>query len=248
MFLYAFRFVLISGASVALLVLSIACLTRVNPDTNNAPPVNVEHTIEAAVAATITARPSPTSVLMPVPVTMPVPSQTPGSTPIPKPTATITVLVPTIIPTVTPTPPPPPLEVTFRRIFGSSDEAPPQFQVELKNLTERVIEEFRLEICPVDRSGQPVADQNSGEQCFVVSGDNIFQPANARPPTGYEQVQEGLYEKNVNGETLQWGVSHYPSWVGTGYESASRAIATLTYARFEDGEVWQRAAEVGPAA
>ncbi len=247
MFLYAFRIVLISSASVALLVLSMACLTRVNPDPISAPMVNVEHTIEAAVAATITARPSPTPVLVPFPVTIPAPSQTPRPTAIPRPTATTTVPVPTIMPTVTPIPTPPPLAVTFRRIFGGPDEAPPQFQVELKNLTERVIEEFRLEICPFERSGQPVVDQSSGEECFVVSGDNIFQPANARPPTGYEQVLEGLYEKNENGEILQWGVSHYPSWVGTGYESASRAEATLTYARFEDGEVWERAAAVRPA-
>ena len=247
MFLYAFRLVLISGASVALLVLSMACLKRVNPVPDSVPSVHVEQTIEAAVAATIAARPSPTPVLMPVPVTVPAPRQPPEPAGIPKHIATITITVPTIIPTATPIPTPPPLEVTFRRIFSGADEAPPQFQVKLKNLTERVIEEFRLEICPVDRSGKPVADQESGEDCFVVSGDSIFQPANARPPTGYEQIQEGLYEKNENGETLRWGVSHYPSWVGTGFESASRADATLTYARFEDGEVWEQAPATEPA-
>ena len=73
MFLYAFRLVLISGASVALLVLSMACLKRVNPVPDSVPLVNVEQTIEAAVAATIAARPSPTPVLIPVPVTVPYP-------------------------------------------------------------------------------------------------------------------------------------------------------------------------------
>ena len=96
-----------------------------------------------------------------------------------------------------------------------------------------------MEICPQGLSGQTIVDPDSGRSCFVVSDESVFQPANARPPTGYVEVSDGLYEKTENGETLLWATTRYPSWVGTGFEAASQAEVSLTYARFEGGEIWE---------
>lgn len=97
---------------------------------------------------------------------------------------------------------------------------------------------YRLEICPKGVIN-PIIDPSSGKACFVVSDDSVFQPANARPPTGYVEINDGLYETTIEGETIQWAISRYPSWVGTGYQGAWGADVTLTYARFENGEIWE---------
>ncbi|HEU0021881.1 MAG TPA: hypothetical protein VFR55_09455 [Dehalococcoidia bacterium] len=109
----------------------------------------------------------------------------------------------------------------------------------MTNVTLSSIVEFRMEICPTGLSGQAIEDPRSGEPCFVVTDNSVFQPANARPPTGYVEINDGLYENTVEGVKLQWATSLYPSWVGTGYEAAKGAKVTLTYARFENGEIWE---------
>jgi hypothetical protein len=133
---------------------------------------------------------------------------------------------------------PPPLEVAFLRIFNTSEQAP-QFGVQVKNVTASTIVEFRIEICPTGTGGQEIIDPNTGRPCFVVSEESVLQPDNARPSTGYVEVNSGLYEKTENGETLQWANTRYPSWVGTGFESARGANVALTYTRFESGEIWE---------
>lgn len=101
------------------------------------------------------------------------------------------------------------------------------------------IEGYRLEICPKGPSGQDVIDRVSGSSCFVVSNESVFQPANARPPTGYSAAKDGLYERIVDGEVQQWAIVRYPSWVGTGFETARRAEVVLTLARFANGDTWE---------
>jgi hypothetical protein len=82
----------------------------------------------------------------------------------------------------------------------------------------------------------------------VVNNQDVFQPANARPPTGYIEINVGLYEITVDGEKQQWAISRYPSWVGTGFEAARGAEVTLTYARFDNGEIWEEGRLIPPEA
>ncbi len=116
----------------------------------------------------------------------------------------------------------------------------------MKNIADSTIVESRIEICPTRLSGQEIIDPGSGRPCFVVRDDHVYQPANARPPTGYVEVKDGLYEKTENGVTLEWANSRYPSWVATGYETARAANVVLTYARFENGETWEEGRLIPP--
>jgi hypothetical protein len=132
---------------------------------------------------------------------------------------------------------PPPLDAIFLRIFSVSDQSP-QIQVQVKNVTTNTIVEYGLEICPKGITN-PIIDPSTGKPCFVVSDESVFQPVNARPPTGYVEREEGLYENTIDGVKVEWAISRYPSWVGTGYEGARGAEVSLIYARFQNGEIWE---------
>lgn len=226
-------FVVLAGTAAVLAFLGPGCISTVSP--TRSPTISaleMERNVGTAVSATLTALPPPT------PLPTPIPTPAPTATPTPRPTSTpVSTPTPQPTPTEVAEPVPPPLEAIFLRIFSASDQAP-QIQVHVRNVTTKTIVEYGLEICPKGLSN-PIIDPSTGKPCFVVSDESVFQPANARPPTGYVEKEVGLYENTIEGVTLQWAISRYPSWVGTGYEGARGAEVALTYARFQNGEIWE---------
>ena len=225
------KFLTLASALGALMLWSTACISTVSPNKLAAESaIKIDQTIEAAVSATLTALPPPTPLATP--------TLAPTATAMPQPTAPASTPTPPPVPTKVSVPVAPPLEVTFLQVFSRSEQDP-EFQVRVENTTDSTIVEFRMEICPKGPSGQEVIDPDSGSSCFAVSDESVFEPANSRPPAGFIEEKEGLYEMTVDGEILQWAITRELSWVGTGFEAARHATVTLTYARFQNGDTWE---------